>query len=86
MTISRFAEAALALDSGLEALKKLRPPHDFNLIIINLRLADIHGYGYYATLDIHIGSWALHVTFWPAAGLACSFSSNLHQPQAREHS
>ncbi|CAI7925256.1 unnamed protein product, partial [Closterium sp. NIES-53] len=42
--VSHFADVVVAVDSSAEALSRLTPlPHSFQLILVNIRLADMPG-------------------------------------------
>ncbi|CAI6001560.1 unnamed protein product [Closterium sp. NIES-65] len=43
--VSHFADVVVAVDSSVEALSRLTPlPHSFQLILVNIRLADMPGF------------------------------------------
>lgn len=43
LTLSEFAEVALAVESGAEAAARLKPPHDFDLVLLDLDMSAMDG-------------------------------------------
>lgn len=43
LTLSQYAEVTLAVKSGAEAASRLKPPHDFDLVLLDLDMGAMDG-------------------------------------------